>query len=92
MGESILLNKYEMVSSLVLNVKIGGGWDLSFHPITGHELRDGETTFSSGLEMYSTGICLTRTICPVFKWHACFWKELLPILSNMCTGKQLNLY
>jgi hypothetical protein len=33
MGESILLNKYEIVSSHVVNLKIGGGRKLSLHPL-----------------------------------------------------------
>jgi hypothetical protein len=32
-GESILLNKYEMISSRVVNLKIGGGRELSLHPV-----------------------------------------------------------
>jgi hypothetical protein len=33
MRESIILNKYEVVSSHVMNLKIGGGQELSLHPV-----------------------------------------------------------
>jgi hypothetical protein len=32
-GESIFLNKREMVSSYIVNLKIGGGRELSLHPV-----------------------------------------------------------
>jgi hypothetical protein len=36
MGESISLNQYEMVSSHVVTLKIGGGRELSLYPVPVH--------------------------------------------------------